>query len=138
MATNELTITNISASGLGQSSPDEDVSKHNPYVVFQVGNQEHKTKGIRKAGTEVSWEGETISLHTGSGDILTVSAKIQPAHFGLSTLSGMQGTRTWFSVCLRPTSPVRVPLDLHFVQNTSQQLHSNLSAGCSCLLTLAG
>ena len=69
----ELTISDISATGLGQSSPDDDVSKTSPYVLFEIGNEEHKTKKEKKVGSEVSWDGETITIKSKSGDSLAVS-----------------------------------------------------------------
>ena len=74
MASNDLTISDIAASGLGKSSPDEDVSKHNPYVSFEVGNQEQKTKSNKKAGSEVTWDGETVAIKSNKGDVLTVGS----------------------------------------------------------------
>ena len=67
-----LTISDISASGLGQNDVGEDVSKHNPYVVFELGSEEHKTKKEKKAGPEVSWD-ESFTFKSNSAESLTVT-----------------------------------------------------------------
>lgn len=78
MAT-ELTISDISASGLGLSSPDDEVHKTSPYVLFELAGEEHKTKKEKKAGAEVSWEGETVGLKPKAGESLAVSTFPPPA-----------------------------------------------------------
>ncbi|KAK9810605.1 hypothetical protein WJX73_003857 [Symbiochloris irregularis] len=73
MSSDLLTISDISASGLGQSSPDDDVSKHTPYVEFTFGQEEKKTASVKKAATEVSWDKDTVSFSKSVGDVLTAA-----------------------------------------------------------------
>ena len=75
MTSGELTITNISASGLGQGSPGEDLTKTNPYVLFEIGSESHKTKKEKKVSSEVSWDDDTVTLKHTSGDVLSVSGR---------------------------------------------------------------
>ena len=74
MSSGELTITNIEAFSLGKSQADDDVSKTTPYVLLEIGKDDHKTKKEKKPGSEVSWEGESIVLKTASGDSLSVGS----------------------------------------------------------------
>ena len=72
MSAGELTISDIAATGLGQSSPDDEVHKTSPYVLFESGSEEHKTKKETTAVDEVSWDGETLTIKPRAGESLAV------------------------------------------------------------------